>query len=140
MLTSQSMLLDLISGRRALEAGTCIKVNLWYFPDRACGAGQSTLLDLIAGRRALEAGARVEGETTRVAFLTQEASPVAEGATMLSHLRRAWAGFASVRVSWCLGDRQGRNFRVAVCPQPFVFSHRGRACTPAVLVLKQTGA
>ena len=73
-----------------------------------CVAGQSTLLDLIAGRRALEAGARVEGQTTRVAFLTQEASPVAEGATMLSHLRRAWAGFASDRVTWCDGDRQGR--------------------------------
>ncbi|KAK9833294.1 hypothetical protein WJX81_003890 [Elliptochloris bilobata] len=51
------------------------------------GTGKTTLLDLIAGARPLGAGARTEGETTRVAYLTQEAPAVAEGATMLSHLR-----------------------------------------------------
>jgi hypothetical protein len=55
----------------------------------ALSPAQSTLLDAIGGRRRLGAGVRVPGETTRIAYLTQEAPSVAGGATMLSHLRRA---------------------------------------------------
>jgi len=56
---------------------------------RAHAAAPSTLLDAIGGRRRLGAGVRETGETTRIAYLTQEAPTVAGGATMLSHLRRA---------------------------------------------------